>query len=84
MSRSERLNTSLQSIVELGIILDAEHGAVCGWMFMQQKGVSEAIILRVLADPNRRRASDMSALDYARRDGFYPGRPGSTFTFPVF
>jgi hypothetical protein len=74
MSNYERLNASLQSIVQQGVILDAEQGALKAWMFMQQGGVSDTTILRVLAYPHRRRATDTAALECARKDGFSPGR----------
>ena len=70
MSHSERLNARLQNAVEHGVTLDAEQGAVKAWMFMQQRGVSETVILRVLAHPNRRRNSDTAAIEFARKDGF--------------
>jgi hypothetical protein len=70
MSHYERLNATLQSVVQQGVTLDAEQGAVKAWMFMQQRGVSETVMLRVLAYPNRRRNSDTAAIEFARKDGF--------------
>lgn len=65
----ERLNRTLQSIVERGILLDAERGSVDAWIFMTQNGVCETIMLRVLSHPNQRRISDLSIVRYARSDG---------------
>jgi len=65
----ERLNRTLQSIVERGILLDAERGAVDAWIFMTQNGVCETIMLRVLSHPNQRRISDLSIVRHARSDG---------------
>ena len=70
MSHYERLNATLQHAVEHGVTLDAEQGAVKAWMFMQQRGVSETVMLRVLVHPNRRRNSDTVAIECARKDGF--------------
>jgi hypothetical protein len=70
MSYYQRLNTSLQHIVQRGVTLDAEQGAVTAWIFMQESGVSEAVMLRVLAHPDRRRVSDAAAVERAKADGF--------------
>jgi hypothetical protein len=70
MSDDERLNASLQTIVQRGVMLDAEQGAVQAWLFMQQSGVSETIILRVLGHPQKRRDSDAAAVERARKEGF--------------
>ena len=69
MSHLKRLNGTLQSIVERGILLDAERGAVDAWIFMKQNGVSEATMLRVLSHPHQRRTSDISIVQQARSDG---------------
>ena len=66
MSHYERLNALLQNVVQQGVALDAEQGAVKAWMFMQQRGVSETMMLRVLAHPDRRRNSDTAAIEFAR------------------
>ena len=70
MSQRERLNSFLQNVVQQGVTLDAEQGAVKAWIFMQQEGVSETVMLRVLAHPNERRNSDTAAIECAKRDGF--------------
>ena len=69
MPQLERLNRTLQSIVERGILLDAERDSVDAWIFMTQNGVCETIMLRVLSHPNQRRISDLSIVRYARSDG---------------
>lgn len=70
MSHYERQDAALQNVVQHGVALDAEQGAVKAWMFMQERGVSEAVILRVLVHPNRRRNSDTAAMELAKKDGF--------------
>lgn len=69
MSHLERRNQTLHTIVQRGIVLDVEHGAVKAWIFMKEHGVSESVMLRVLTHPNRRRTSDTSALKHAGGDG---------------
>lgn len=49
-------------IVEQGIAHDLRLGSVAAWRFMSSNGVPEDLILRVLSDPLRRRASDSAAL----------------------
>ena len=70
MSHYQRQNATLQNVVQLGVTLDAEQGAVKAWLFMQQRGVSETVMLRVLAHPHRRRNSDTAAIEFAKKDGF--------------
>jgi hypothetical protein len=70
MSYVDRRDHTLQTVVQQGIVLDVERGAVTAWIFMKERGVSESIMLRVLAHPNRRRTSDTFALKQAGRDGF--------------
>ncbi|MFC5477877.1 hypothetical protein [Massilia suwonensis] len=55
--------------MQRGIVLDVERGAVNAWIFMKERGVSESVMLRVLAHPNRRRTSDAFALKQAGSDG---------------
>ena len=69
MFHLERFNETLRDIVQRGIVLDAERGAIDAWIFMKQGGVNETTILRVLAHPNKRRNSDTSAIQDARGDG---------------
>jgi len=69
MPHLKRLNESMRIVVEHGIVLDAERGTVTAWIFMAENGVSEIVMLRVLSQPEKRRESDKSALQYARRDG---------------
>jgi hypothetical protein len=69
MSHVERLNEYLHNIVQHGILIDAELGAVNAWVFMKKNGVEETTIFRVLSHPSRRRTSDTSALQHARSDG---------------
>ena len=69
MSHIERLNEEMHNIVQHGILIDAELGAVNAWIFMEKNGVGETIIFRVLSYPSKRRTSDTSALQHVRNDG---------------
>jgi hypothetical protein len=44
-------------IVEQGIMRDLQHGSVVAWRFLASHQVPDEIILRVLADPSRRRGA---------------------------
>jgi hypothetical protein len=56
-----RNNTEMSRIVEQGITRDLLHGSVMAWKFLAANRVPEDVILRVLADPARRRESDQTA-----------------------
>lgn len=45
-------------IVEQGIIQDLLHGSVLAWRFLSANQVPDEVILRVLAEPAKRRVSD--------------------------
>lgn len=69
MPQLERMNEHLRNVVQRGLVLDAERGAVNAWIFMKDNGVNEITILRVLSHPDRRRTSDLCAIRHARSDG---------------
>ncbi|MGX4640761.1 hypothetical protein [Massilia sp. SYSU DXS3249] len=69
MPHFDRLNEHLRAIVQRGLVLDLECGAINAWIFMKDHGVNESTILRVLAHPERRRMSDAHAVRQARSDG---------------
>lgn len=69
MPQLERMNEHLRKVVQRGLVLDAERGAVNAWIFMKDNGVNESTILRVLSHPDRRRTSDVRAIQHARCDG---------------
>jgi hypothetical protein len=48
----------MAQIIEQGLERDLLHGSVLAWKFMVANGVPEPLIVRVLADPARRRCSD--------------------------
>lgn len=58
MHQQARNNTHMRLIVEQGVAHDMSHGSVAAWRFLAANGVPEALILRVLSDPARRRESD--------------------------
>lgn len=53
-----RTNTTLSLIIEQGIARDMLHGSVLAWKFLAAHGVPDDTIVRVLAHPAERRASD--------------------------
>ncbi|MFC5459268.1 hypothetical protein [Massilia niabensis] len=57
MALVERKNIVHERLVEHGIELDADQGAVAAWAFMSRHGISQEVILRVLSGaPLRRQA----------------------------
>lgn len=58
MHQRARNNIHMRLIVEQGVAHDMTHGSVAAWRFLAANGVPEALILRVLSDPTRRRESD--------------------------
>jgi hypothetical protein len=48
-------------IVEQGISRDLMHGSVMAWKFLAAHKVPDDVILRVLADPSKRRETDLSS-----------------------
>lgn len=61
MHHQVRNNTEMSRIVEQGIARDLLHGSVIAWKFLAANKVPDEVILRVLADPARRRDSDQCA-----------------------
>lgn len=61
MHHQARNNTEMSRIVEQGIARDLLHGSVMAWKFLAANKVPDEVILRVLADPAKRRDSDQSA-----------------------
>jgi hypothetical protein len=68
MERKARSNASLELAVRYGVILDHELGAVSAWVFTANNGVSDAVILRVLLDKEKRREADQLVLGIAERN----------------
>lgn len=58
MHHQARNNIEMSRIVEQGITRDLLHGSVMAWKFLAANKVPEDVILRVLADPGKRRESD--------------------------
>ena len=58
MHHQPRNNTRMRLIVEQGIAQDLRHGSVAAWRFLSSHGVPEDMILRVLSNPDQRRATD--------------------------
>lgn len=84
MVRDERNNHQIELAVRYGIIIDFQLGAVSAWTFMASNGVSKAVIMRVLLDPDKRRQADQLALDIAERcSRKYPGGEGIQAAFGV-
>ena len=67
MHQQVRNNTEMSRIVEQGIARDLLHGSVMAWKFLAANKVPDDVILRVLADPAKRRESDRCA---GSRNGF--------------
>lgn len=65
--QQDRNDTRMRLIIEQGIAQDASHGSVAAWRFMSSQGVPEPLILRVLSEPSRRRATDSNAAEAATR-----------------
>ncbi len=72
MHQQARNDTRMRLIVEQGIAHDQSHGSVAAWRFMSSHGVPEDLILRVLSNPDQRRATDA-----ADRHVGHPGGPVS-------
>jgi hypothetical protein len=67
MLKDKRHNNQIELAVRYGIIIDFQLGAVSAWTFMASNGVSNAVILRVLSDKNKRRHADHVAFEIAER-----------------
>ena len=61
MHHQARNNTEMSRIVEQGISRDLLHGSVMAWKFLAANKVPDEVILRVLADPAKRRETDQFA-----------------------
>lgn len=55
MAPTRRIDHKCASIVDQGISLDAEKGAVVAWAYLVKHGVSQEVIMRVLSTPSSRR-----------------------------
>ncbi|QYF94191.1 hypothetical protein KY495_02890 [Massilia sp. PAMC28688] len=81
MHQQDRNDTKTRLIVEQGIACDTSHGSVAAWRFMSSQGLPEPLILRVLSEPSRRRATDShaAASGTSASDGGAPapGPPGA-------
>jgi len=53
-----RVNTALAEIIAIGVRLNSERGSVAAWVYLQQHGVPQRTILRVLDSPTTRRHTD--------------------------
>ena len=51
-------------IVEQGIVQDDLHGSVVAWRFMAANDVPQAVMLRVLSDPAKRRPAVLSLVEH--------------------
>ena len=58
MHQQARNNSGMTLIVEQGIVHDNLHGSVKAWRFLAANDVPEAVILRVLSEPARRRSPE--------------------------
>lgn len=67
MAPTRRIDHECASVVDQGISLDAERGAVVAWAYLTKHGVSADVIIRVLSTPSSRRprSSSASALDHS-------------------
>jgi len=57
-----RINGAMARAVEQGIIIDALRGAANAWAYLTATQVPKSVMLRVLADPARRRPMDVEAV----------------------
>ncbi len=62
----------MSRIVEQGITRDMLHGSVIAWKFLAANKVPDDVILRVLADPAKRRNSDLPGGPAGRSAGRAP------------
>jgi hypothetical protein len=60
MQTHERTNVAMAAVVKRGILIDSVIGAVFAWAHMAAAEVPQPVILRVLADPVRRRPTDLT------------------------
>jgi hypothetical protein len=60
VQQQQRNNETMTLIVEEGIAQDHLHGSVVAWRFMAANDVPQAVMLRVLSDPSRRRPAVVS------------------------
>lgn len=56
----KRSDEAMARAVEQGLLIDTLQGSACAWAFMAANDVSQQTILRVLAEPNRRRPTDIA------------------------
>ena len=73
-----RNNIEMSRIVEQGITRDMLQGSVMAWKFLSANKVPDDVILRVLADPSKRRPSDVQPGDGAARHLALTGRSGAS------
>jgi len=57
-----RMNEAMARAVEQGIIIDALRGAANAWAYLTASQVPKSVMLRVLAEPTRRRPTDTEAV----------------------
>jgi len=55
MAPTRRIDHKCAFVVDQGISLDAEKGAVVAWTYLVKHGVSQEVIMRVLSTPSSRR-----------------------------
>lgn len=79
MHQQARNNIEMSRIVEQGITRDMLQGSVLAWKFLAANKVPDDVILRVLADPSKRRPSDAQPGDGASR---HPGLASLTAGSP--
>ena len=53
-----RVNLAMSDAVAEGILIDTESGAAFAWAYMAARAIPHHVILRVLAEPSRRRPDD--------------------------
>jgi len=57
-----RSNEAMARAVEQGIIIDSLRGAANAWAYLTATQVPKSVMLRVLAEPARRRPTDAAAV----------------------
>jgi hypothetical protein len=68
-----RSNETMARVVEQGVIIDSLKGAANAWVFMAATRVPKPVMLRVLAEPGRRRPGDVAAVAMVSVDAWTDG-----------
>ncbi len=71
METVTRINLAMSDAVAQGILIDTESGAAFAWAYMAARAIPHPVILRVLAEPGRRRPCDPVMPDRCLSDKYH-------------